>query len=609
MCNESTVRTHDKELKLGGNQQCNRFEFPPPEQDNLTMFFVIIMLSFASSTIQINERNKRNAVSDRKRIWQRKVIPYEIHPNVWNETAIKKSIVYFNTLTCVQWVERTKLDINLPYVIFKPDSVCRSEIGQTYSAIHGQDVFIGPYCSTLPIILHEMYHVMGFYHEMKRYDRDKYIEINWDNITPGYEKFFDKLSPEETDFLDEHYDVKSVMHYDSFSYSKQPKLVTISLVNSTDVLAEANMPNKRDVEKVRRLYDCRVDATEGWSRWSAYTSCNDQCYKRRTRFCYSIGSQNACNELDRNIETGLKRCSDTECSRDGWWSRWSTWNECNVYCGNGKQKRYRDCTDPPPRRHGNNCTGLTEERKHCRRGACVRGKFDCEFDNDGVCYWKLQGDWERSLSGTTIEGPVTDVSFIVGYYMLLGSNQHGRMKLQFAKRTSGCMNFYYDFGTNSKLEIHLYKQNGVKLAKKLKSNGIQGWKRVNISLSSVLRVELFGSTGNKSFIALDDIMFLEKSCKENISQVISIDAELSTTAVTHTPVSTLSSGTTVRLTRVSSTKTSTITKTKTGKIKTNTVELISTEPIHKQSSFLSHSTTIKNDIIFIYLFIIFLIVF
>ena len=42
---------------------------------------------------------------------------------VQNKQLIEDTIKYFNNLTCVQWKRRSSEDDNLPYVIFKPDSL------------------------------------------------------------------------------------------------------------------------------------------------------------------------------------------------------------------------------------------------------------------------------------------------------------------------------------------------------------------------------------------------------------------------------------------------------------------------------------------------------
>lgn len=66
------------------------------------------------------------------------------------------------------------------------------------------------------IIVHELLHALGMWHEQQRPDRDQYVQINYANIQSGYESNFDIISGADTLGA---YDFESLMEYDGCSFS------------------------------------------------------------------------------------------------------------------------------------------------------------------------------------------------------------------------------------------------------------------------------------------------------------------------------------------------------------------------------------------------------
>ena len=53
---------------------------------------------------------------------------------------------------------------------------------------------IGPNCLREGVIIHEILHALGFFHEHSRPDRDQYITIDFNNLKDGMQHNFETLN-------------------------------------------------------------------------------------------------------------------------------------------------------------------------------------------------------------------------------------------------------------------------------------------------------------------------------------------------------------------------------------------------------------------------------
>ena len=81
-------------------------------------------------------------------------------------------------------------------------------------------VSLGTGCVYTGIVIHELMHATGFWHEQSRADRDQHITINWNNIQSGMEFNFLKYDLNKIDHLGAKYDTCSVMHYGSTAFAR-----------------------------------------------------------------------------------------------------------------------------------------------------------------------------------------------------------------------------------------------------------------------------------------------------------------------------------------------------------------------------------------------------
>lgn len=91
----------------------------------------------------------------------------------------------FHKFTCIRFVPRTSQS---DYIVIRTTgSGCNSNVGHTGGP---QVVSLDDGCLHVGLVVHELMHAAGFYHEQARTDRDDFVAINWSNIEEGKKRIF-----------------------------------------------------------------------------------------------------------------------------------------------------------------------------------------------------------------------------------------------------------------------------------------------------------------------------------------------------------------------------------------------------------------------------------
>ncbi|KAK1333590.1 hypothetical protein QTO34_005975 [Cnephaeus nilssonii] len=205
-----------------------------------------------------SSRVRRATTSRTERIWPGGVIPYVIGGNfTGSQRAIfKQAMRHWEKHTCVTFIERTDEE---SFIVFSYRTCgCCSYVGRRGGG--PQAISIGKNCDKFGIVAHELGHVVGFWHEHTRPDRDQHVTIIRENIQPGQEYNFLKMEAGEVSSLGETYDFDSIMHYARNTFSRGVFLDTIlprrddSGVRPT--IGQRVRLSQGDIAQARKLYKC-----------------------------------------------------------------------------------------------------------------------------------------------------------------------------------------------------------------------------------------------------------------------------------------------------------------------------------------------------------------
>ncbi|CAI5442250.1 unnamed protein product [Caenorhabditis angaria] len=273
--------------------------------------------------IRLPRRHKRNGVSRAAKLWPNARIPYAISPHYSSHerALLAKAVKQYHEKTCIRFVPRQPGETD--YLFIGKVDGCFSEVGRTSGV---QVLSLDNGCMEYATIIHEMMHVVGFYHEHERWDRDNFIDIIWQNIDRGALDQFGKVDLSKTSYYGQPYDYKSILHYDSLAFSKNgfptmlPKTKAATIGNARDF-------SDVDIAKINRMYNCPVEKSISAPFARArhvpiYSPPNHHKYEDRPKIpLHSFDSQQipqAHSMVISNSSGSSKRCEDriTVC----WWT-------------------------------------------------------------------------------------------------------------------------------------------------------------------------------------------------------------------------------------------------------------------------------------------------
>uniref|UniRef100_A0A1I7XMH0 Metalloendopeptidase n=1 Tax=Heterorhabditis bacteriophora TaxID=37862 RepID=A0A1I7XMH0_HETBA len=187
-------------------------------------------------------------------LWPGGVVPYDIAPHysLWEREVILSGMAEFPKHTCISFRPRKASDkfylqINKYYKLERCFSyIGRQTVGifRTKQGNYETRMKLDPSCLVTNgrgTVMHELMHILGFYHEHQRDDRDPRVKGNAQHY--NY-----KIYPRKTSYYMGRYDRTSIMHY-----------------NFPGIVYSRSYFSASDIQRINTLYKCKSNGTAYFS--------------------------------------------------------------------------------------------------------------------------------------------------------------------------------------------------------------------------------------------------------------------------------------------------------------------------------------------------------
>ncbi|KAM3603085.1 uncharacterized protein V6R79_016233 [Siganus canaliculatus] len=254
----------------------------------------------------------RNAMTDQRYRWEFP-IPYILGDDLDLNAkgCIYQALEMYRLKSCIDF---KPYEGEKTYIKFVKSGGCFSSVGDQQT---GQILSLGTGCDHKAIVEHELLHALGFYHEQSRTDRDDYVDIWLDQVTPGLEHNFNKYNDDYITDQNTPYDYESVMHYRPFAFNVDPNIPTITtkIPEFYNVIGQYRDFSELDTLRLNRMYNC-----------SGPLTLLDQCTFESASICGMI--QSSTDDDDWVYTKGTEGSEDHthlgKCSDSGYFMHFNT---------------------------------------------------------------------------------------------------------------------------------------------------------------------------------------------------------------------------------------------------------------------------------------------
>ena len=179
-----------------------------------------------------------------------------IVPANYQRQLLRASLSDIEYYTCIKFVERTNQE---DFVFVHSGDGCSSNLGK----IGGQqDISLAADgCFARGIIMHEFIHALGYDHMHSHAERDKFVNIKWENIKRDTVDNFETVDPYKFSNFGTPYDLYSVMHYDSTAFTSNGKdTIVPKNMRYKKVMGQRKSLSRGDANRINSMYKCNTKA-------------------------------------------------------------------------------------------------------------------------------------------------------------------------------------------------------------------------------------------------------------------------------------------------------------------------------------------------------------